>query len=106
MYSLGEERTTSQVDQILKQFGTSDPSGLVIKYEGFREFMITVLAVTDTKEDILNGFKLINLGDEVAKVDKMEMVMEEEDVKYVKETAPAAGSGYDYVSWTNDVFSR
>jgi hypothetical protein len=77
-----------------------------IKYENFKEFMIDLLGVSISKDDIVNAFVLVNKGDAVAKVDKMDIVMETEDIDYIKATAPKAADGYDYKSWTNDVFSR
>jgi len=68
--------------------------------------MIATLGVSDSKEDIIQSFVLINRGAEIALVEKMEIVMEEEDLTYVKQTAPKSGAGYDYKRWTEDVFSR
>lgn len=116
LYSLGEEKSSSEVENILKSKKTSTcrvlttlteyGDGKLIKYEGFKELMIDTLGVTDTKEDILKSFELINKGAEIAKEDLMELVMEAHDVQYVKETAPKVSGGYDYKSWTDDVFSR
>jgi len=102
LYSLGEEKSKSEVEAILKEFG----DGTGIKFPGFREFMIKILGVSDTKEDIVNSFILLNKGEAIAVIDKMELVMEEEDVQYIKQTAPKSGAGYNYTEWTNDVFSR
>lgn len=69
--------------------------------------MVDLLGVSDTKDDIINSFTLINKSDsQVAKVDTMEIVMDTEDIDYIKQTAPKLEDGYDYKSWTNDVFSR
>jgi len=102
LYSLGEEKSRAEVDQILKEFG----DGTKIKYEGFKELMIRTLGVSDTKDDIVNSFHLINRGDEVATIANMELVMDEPEIDYVKQTAPKAGAGYNYKAWTDDVFSR
>jgi len=104
LYSLGEEKTKSEIEAIFAKYGSKDVNG--IKYGDFREFMINLLGVSDTKDDILNSFKLINKGDEVAKVDKMELVMAEEDISYIKKTATSSNGGYDYKSWAESVFAR
>lgn len=39
-----------------------DPKANAILYEGFKEFMIEILGVSDSKEDILHSFHLINKG--------------------------------------------
>jgi Ca2+-binding EF-hand superfamily protein len=102
LYSLGEERTRSQIDEIANQRGSNGS----VAYEPFKEFMIELLGVSDTKDDILTSFDIINRGGEVASKDKLALVMNEHDVNYFTSTAPRAGDGYDYKAWTNDVFSR
>ena len=102
MYSLGEEKTNAEVQAILKQYG----DGEAIPLEGFKQFMIGILAVTDSKEDILNAFSIINKGDTVGRINKMEIVMPEHDLAYIKKTAPQVEGGLNYHAWTEDVFSR
>jgi len=102
LYSLGEEKTNAEVQAILKQYG----NGEAIPLDGFKQFMIGILAVTDSKEDILNAFNVINKGDSVGRVAKMEIVMSEHDLSYIKKTAPQADGGINYHAWTEDVFSR
>jgi hypothetical protein len=77
-----------------------------VPFESFKEFMIELLGVSDTKEDILTSFDIINRGHEVALVDRLSIVMNEHDTNYFQSTAPSAGDGYDYKAWTADVFSR
>lgn len=60
----------TEIEQILQKYGSKEVNG--IKYENFREFMIDLLGVTDTKEDILNSFKLLNKGEECAKIERFE----------------------------------
>jgi Ca2+-binding EF-hand superfamily protein len=102
LYSLGEEKNRSEIEGILKQYGKDGR----MPYPSFKEFMISLLGVSVTKDDILNSFNLICKGEEVAKLERMEVVMAEEDIDYIKKTAPAAKGGYNYVPWTEDVFSR
>jgi len=102
LYSLGEEKNNAEVVAILKTYG--DGQGIVL--EGFKNFMVGILAVSDSQDDILNAFKLINKGDEIGRPQKMEIVMGEEDLKYIFETAPKVDGGVNYKSWTSDVFSR
>jgi Ca2+-binding EF-hand superfamily protein len=104
LYSLGEEKTRNEVDQLIKEHGNGEQG--VISHEAFRQYMISVLGVSDTKEDILAGFELINRGHPVGKVELMELVLSPHDLEYIKRTAPAVEGGYDYKAWTEDVFSR
>jgi len=102
LYSLGEDKSNKEIADILTTYGKNN----IILYDGFKEFMLALLGDSDTKDEILNGFKLINRGSEFAKVDLMELVMKEPHMQYFVRTAPKSGEGYDYKVWTEDVFSR
>jgi len=106
LYSLGEEKSKSQVEEILKTFG----DGKQLNYNQFKEMMIRVLGDADTKEEVLFGFRLINrlpeTGPTVAVREKLSQVMTPEDIEYIFRTAPAQGDGVNYASWTEDIFSR
>lgn len=69
-YSPISSHVKTEIEQILQKYGSKEVNG--IKYENFREFMIDLLGVTDTKEDILNSFKLLNKGEECAKIERFE----------------------------------
>lgn len=101
LYSLGEEKTQSQIKEIMAEFGKND----VIEYAGFREFMIRLLGDADTKEEVINGFKLISRG-EVGDFARLSDVLAEAYVQYIRETAPKSGEGFDFNAWTDDVYSR
>lgn len=102
LYSLGEEKSKSQIEEILAKYGKNGR----ISFEGFKEFMITIFGDLDTKEEIISGFQLINRGANVAKKELSELVISDEDWQYITETAPQKDGGYDYVQWTESVFSR
>ena len=103
LYSLGEEKTRAEIDALFAQLAVDN----LIPFEKFREFMIELLGVSDSKEEIISGFSLINKFDpKVADVARMAMVLNEHDVNYLKETAPKVDGGVDYVAWTEDVYSR
>jgi len=104
LYSLGEEKSNSEVDAIIQKYAS--PGTTHVKYEGFKEFMISVLGVSDSKDDILRAFNVINRGDEFGIYDRMELVMNEDDLKYFTETAPKVEKGYEYKKWTDTIFSR
>jgi spectrin beta, non-erythrocytic 1/4/5 len=104
LYSLGEERGRAEIQAIIQQHGGDGADEL--DYNGFKEFMITLLGDTDTQDEIVDSFKLINRGD-VATDARMEIVgMPEHDQEYIRKTAPAVEGGYDFNVWTADVFSR
>jgi len=101
LYSLGEEKTNNEIDQIMAKHG----DGGNITEPKFKEFMIQLFGDNETHESVLAGFRLINKGD-VAHHDRMKKVMEDYDISYIERTAPKAGDGWDYTTWTKDIFSR
>ncbi|MDP2434761.1 MAG: hypothetical protein Q8P67_03370, partial [archaeon] len=104
LYSLGEEKGPKQIAEIVDKFGNGSGS---ITYDNFKEFMIQLLGDADTKDEILNGFQLINRrADGVATQERMALVLSEPDVSYILTTAPPQADGVDYTVWTEDVFSR
>lgn len=104
LYSLGEDKSSKMVEEIMEKFG-SVATG--ISHEGFKAFMIEQLGDTDTKEEIILGWELVNKNEEVAKLEYMQRTpLREFDIKYLQDTAPAKGEGYDYHAWTESVFAR
>jgi len=102
MYSLGEEKGRNEITEILKSHG----DGNRLSYDQFKEFMIHLLGDADTKEEIVDSFRLVNRGNTIATEDKLAAVMEDDGIKYFITTAPAVDGGYNYNAWTEDVFSR
>lgn len=76
-----------------------------ISHDRFVDFLVGAYGNTENKEEIINGFRLINRG-EVALPEKLKRVMEDPDVDYITQTAPKKDKGYDFVAWCEDVFSR
>jgi len=108
LFSLGYEYDSQAITKIMRQHGAAekDDKKLSITHTQFTEFMIGTLGDTDTKEEIVLGFKLINKNQDHATVDLLSQVMPEADVKYVTDNAPRKAAGFDYVALTNALFSR
>jgi hypothetical protein len=103
LYSLGEEKTNLEIDGLMKSFG----DGTKVPYEGYKNFMVNLLGVSDSKEDILGGFDLICRGAPTAQPARLELAgLGPKDIDYFTSTAPKSGDGYDFKVWTDDVFSR
>lgn len=103
LYSLGEDRSNAEVNELMSKYG----DGKEMKFEGFKEFMIKQLGDTETKEEVLNGLKLINKGKDVAVLDEMELVLEPHDIEYFKKTADKGADGsLLYDKWVDTVFSK
>jgi len=103
LYSLGLDYDMLLTKKTMVKFGGTETS---INYDGFKNFMISQLGDTDTKDEILAGFKLINHGKDHADPKKMDM-MADHDLKYLDTHAPKNKDGtYDFTKFTNDLFSR
>jgi len=102
LYSLGEEKGKKEIAAVLEKFGYKEGKEVKINFDQFREFMITILGDTDTAQEIVEGFFLINRGKEKNDKELMSLVMEERDIAYIYSTH---GDG-DYKGWTASVFAR
>lgn len=103
LYSLGEERPTSEVKAILAEKG----DGKEIPYEGFKAFMLELLGDTETKEEILEGFKLLAVDEPVVTEEQLSEVFPDlADVEYLKKETPKDGEKLKYPEWTEAVFAR
>jgi len=103
LYSLGHDYAAVDIKAIMKKWGGSDTE---IKYEGFKDYMISLYGDTDTKDEILSGFKLLNKNGASADPKKMDVVSEA-DLKFITENAPKLQDGtYDYTALTNTLFGR
>mmetsp|Transcript_33112 Transcript_33112/g.64953 ORF Transcript_33112/g.64953 Transcript_33112/m.64953 type:complete len:1106 (+) Transcript_33112:33-3350(+) len=107
LYSLGEEVSKKRVNEIIQSYGKpfNAPEGKV-NYEGFKEFMISQLGDTDTADEILAAFEVVNGGAEVAKIDVMLELLADADVDWFKKEAPPEGADYNYKAFTEQVFAR
>jgi len=104
LFSLGDERPNSELAKIVAQYGDAKTG---IKYDGFKEFMITQLGDNDSKDEIVAGFKLINKGEESAQHAHMDLLFTAADLSYLEGSMPPLDGGkFDYKKWADAVFSR
>jgi Ca2+-binding EF-hand superfamily protein len=113
LYSLGEDRTSQQIKDIMTKYGHDDAKhgGRCMSYDGFKEFMIGMLGDADTKEELVTSFELINRGQAFGQVELMDQILSDASVAYLKQHAPTgshvtAGSGIDYKAWLASVLAR
>jgi len=107
LYSLGEEKRKTEVQAVMDKYNTKDAK--VIPHAGFTNFMIDQLGDTDTQEEIVQGFKLMARGAEHVPESEMTLVLPDEDIAFFKKTAPPVKDKeghFDYVPWTQEVYSR
>jgi len=104
LYSLGEERSGSDIKKLIETYG--DPKQMAMTLENFKEMMIHILGDSDTKDEVLNGLVLINRGKDYLVREHMDSVVPKEDTEFILKTAPKKGDGWDYAAWVDEVFSR
>lgn len=102
LFSLGEEKPTSQVKELLTKYG----DGTKVDHDGFKEFMLSVLGDGDTQEEILNGFTLIGQYKEHVTAEQLGDLMDAHFVEYIQNTAAAKEDGFEFNNWTVDMYSR
>jgi len=106
LYSLGEEKTKAQIEDMIKTYG----DGSKLQYQQFFELMVKVFGDADTKDEILYGFRLINRIPEnhppVANRQKLSILLEDDYINYIFEHTPTLQDGCDYAHWTEWMFSR
>eukprot|EP00055_Hartaetosiga_balthica_P011900 m.55751 g.55751 ORF g.55751 m.55751 type:complete len:1252 (-) comp7769_c0_seq1:791-4546(-) len=105
LFSLGEERTKSEIQDYMKKYAGSGS----LSFEPFRDLMVTLLGDTGTRESTCESFTVITRG--IAGVTEKDLVdlLNDSDIAYVKATAPASeevAGAMDFTSWVDSVFSR
>tara|TARA_R110002050_G_scaffold148316_3_gene274516 strand:- start:207 stop:515 length:309 start_codon:yes stop_codon:yes gene_type:complete len=102
MYSVGEELNKAQVAEVWANHSTDNK----MSKQQYMDYMVTLAGDSDTKENVLEGFKLLNNYDEHCSRENLDRVMNEHDVAYIYKTIPAKPPGEDYEAWTEEIFSR
>ena len=110
LQSLGEAASPADVLVILKEY---DPAGKghITKAE-FTKFMIKRLGDSNTKDEIIQGFKYLSLDRETIPGELLEAVVndltfKQHHVEYLKKEMKKGGDGsYDFPTWTEEVFAR
>jgi len=109
LQSIGEEVNKQDLTNIITEYNVSK-TGKINKEE-FRAYYITKLGDTNTKEEILLGFKLLSLEQPRLKGDNLEAVVNDlsfrvHHVEYLKAEMKEDADGYDFATWTDEVFAR
>jgi Ca2+-binding EF-hand superfamily protein len=102
MYSVGEELNKVQTAEIFNQFAQDEK----ITREGYLEYMIRLAGDSDTKENVVDGFKLLANGNNVITREELERVVSKEASQFVYSTIQSRDGGDDYAGWVEEVFSR
>jgi len=109
LQSLGEEATPVDVEKMFATFD-KDKSGTISKSE-FTQFMLKKLGDSNTKEEITQGFNYLSLEKDTIPGELLEAVVndltfKQHHVDYLKKEMKGTAAGYDYNTWTEEVFAR
>lgn len=109
LQSLGEDVTPNHVAEIFKSFG--QPADGKMSKADFTKFMIGKLGDSNTKDEILTGFRYLCLDNDVIAATYLEVVVndltfKDHHVVYLKKEMKQKAGAYDYQTWTEEVFAR
>eukprot|EP01137_Pigoraptor_chileana_P036254 Opistho-2@31501 len=109
LQSLGEEATPADLTRILAEYD-KDGDGHIAQSE-FVEFMIKKLGDTNTQEEILNAFSLLAYEKDHVNAEFLDSVVndltfKQHHVEYLQAEMKPLSDGYDYKTWTSEVFAR
>jgi len=109
LQSLGDDATPQAAVEILAQYG--QPADGKLSKENFTKFMIVKLGDTNTKEEIIQGFKYLSLDKDTILAEQLEVVVndltfKDHHVAYLKKEMKSSGNSYDFLTWTEEVFAR
>ena len=103
LYSLGEERSKTEIQVYMKEFG----KGLgELAFAPFRDLMIRLLGDAGNEAAILESFQVVSMGKESVTSPVLADLLSPEDVKFIASTAPGKDGGYDYAKWVTEVCAR
>jgi len=108
LQSLGQDSSPADVKAALAQYD-KDGNGKISREE-FVDFMIKRLGDTDSKEEILEAFTIINQKEyaipELLSAVVNETTFKDEYVDYLKKEMSPQEDGLNFKKWTDEVFAR
>ena len=108
LQSLGQDSSPADVKAVLDKYDKGG-KGKIARAE-FVEFMITRLGDTDSKEEIIEAFILINQKEyavpELLTAVVNETTFKDEYVVYLKAEMSAQDDGLNFKKWVDEVFAR
>ncbi len=102
MYSLGEDMTGAELDAGLTKYGKNGQLTL----PQFKNYMISIMGVIDTKQSILDNLKFIARDKDHCAEAALRKHLPGGVVDGMLRVAPLAADGFDYARWTQVMFSR
>eukprot|EP00049_Salpingoeca_infusionum_P009182 m.152573 g.152573 ORF g.152573 m.152573 type:complete len:1745 (-) comp14262_c0_seq1:1421-6655(-) len=102
MYSLSEELTTAEVEQLMTQFG----SGGKLNLAQFRELMINQVGVSHTQEHIIKSFLYVSREEETVEVTELAKRLSKDHLDFLCATSAPADNRLDFQAITESLFAR
>jgi len=109
LQSLGESATPKDIQVILDKYDSDHDWKL--KFDEFQQFMFTKLGDSNSKDEILESFKYLSFEkDTITEINLASVINDvswkQRHVDYLKKEMKKKGEGYDYPTWTGEVFAR
>lgn len=109
LFSLGEERSKSEVTTYLERFAAGAKE---LSFEQFRALMVELIGDMGTVDGLNESFRLLALGRDYVTLDPglsacvSDGLLTAEDVDFVANEAPTTEEGIDYAAFVGAVCSR
>jgi actinin alpha len=104
LQSLGEDLADAELDKIIGAIGTEGK----VPFDSFCDFMANKSADSDSKDQILEAFKLLGGDKGYITEDELRRALPAEKVSYLTSAMPlhnGQAGNYDFVAWANKCFS-
>lgn len=112
LQSLGDDPKDPELDAILSQYGLTveekEESVQVLPFDAFVAYMVNKNASADTKESLIESFKVMAGDKEFITANDLNAVLPTEQVQFLLENMPAyegVPDGYDYKAYAATVYA-
>ena len=104
LYSLGEESAKVDIDRYMKDYANSGK----ISYTKFEDLMMTLMGLSNTKEQMRNSFEVIaQYGTNVVPINTLGKILPAVDVNFLtRDSLLVKDEGLIYEEWLSQMFSR
>jgi len=105
LQSLGFAEEDAALDKIISEIGSAGK----VKFDSFVNFVSTKTADTDTKDQILEAFKVLAGNKDFITEDDMRKALPSEKVLFLTKNMPlyqGQNGSFDYVAWANSSLSQ
>jgi actinin alpha len=104
LQSLGEDLADAELDKVIAAIGSEGK----VPFDSFCDFMANKSADSDSKDQIIDAFKLLGGDKGFVTEDELKRALPAEKVAYLTKAMPLHNNtpgNFDYVAWANSCFS-